>query len=71
MALEGKDAIAVCRRVAGATNPEEAHRRSIRGAFGRITQQGVWENLVHVSSDRKEARREIKLWFKGHELLRS
>lgn len=59
----GSNAVRKCRVVAGATNPEEADPNSIRGAFGRITQQGVYENIIHVSSDAKEAKREIKLWF--------
>lgn len=67
--LEGEDAIVRCRKIAGLTNPEEADPRSVRGAFGRITTYGLWENAVHVSSDPKEARREIKLWFKKSELL--
>jgi len=70
MVFEGRDAIKNCRRIAGATNPEEAHPRSIRGRFGRITTKGVYENLIHVSSDPKEAGREIKLWFKNSELLK-
>ena len=39
------------------------------GKFGRITTKGVFENLVHVSSDTREARREIDLWFRKNELL--
>ena len=70
LVLAGKDAIKKCRHLAGATNPEQAHPRSIRGKFGRITTQGLYENLVHVSSDEHEATREIKLWFKAGELIK-
>lgn len=59
----GEDAIKKCRKIAGATNPEEAAPDSIRGSYGRITTAGLFENVVHVSSDKKEAEREIKLWF--------
>lgn len=59
----GENAIKKCRRIAGATNPEEASGTSIRGSFGRITTKGLYENVVHVSSDSEEAEREIKLWF--------
>jgi nucleoside-diphosphate kinase len=59
----GEDAVRKSRDLAGATNPEEALPNSIRGAFGRITTKGVYENIVHVSSDPLEAEREIKLWF--------
>ncbi|MDE2231664.1 MAG: nucleoside-diphosphate kinase [Candidatus Omnitrophica bacterium] len=69
MVYTGKDAVAACRRIAGSTNPEEADPKSVRGKFGRVTTKGVFENLVHVSSDTKEARREITLWFKKSELL--
>jgi len=69
MVYTGDDAVAKCRRIAGATNPEEADPRSVRGKFGRVTTKGVFENLVHVSSDAKEARREIALWFKNREVL--
>jgi nucleoside-diphosphate kinase len=64
MVFQGPDAVAKCRRMAGATNPEEADPKSVRGKFGRVTTKGVFENVVHVSSDPKEARREIALWFK-------
>jgi nucleoside-diphosphate kinase len=65
---QGEDAIARMRRIAGATNPEEADPVSIRGAYGRITTKGVYENVVHCSSDTSEAEREIKLWFSPEEL---
>ena len=69
MVFTGKNAVEKCRRIAGATNPEEADPKSVRGKFGRVTTKGVYENLVHVSSDAKEARREIALWFKKGELI--
>ncbi|MCK9432092.1 MAG: nucleoside-diphosphate kinase [Candidatus Omnitrophica bacterium] len=65
----GKDAITKCRTLAGATNPEEAEATSIRGSYGRITTSGVYENVLHVSSDDTEAEREIKLWFKPEEII--
>lgn len=68
MVFTGEGAVAKCRRIAGATNPEEADPKSVRGKFGRITTKGVFENLVHVSSDPQEARREIAIWFKKREL---
>ncbi|MFA5063055.1 MAG: nucleoside-diphosphate kinase [Candidatus Omnitrophota bacterium] len=65
----GKDAIKKCRDLAGATNPEEADPTSIRGSYGRITTSGVYENVIHVSSNEDEAAREIKLWFNPDELI--
>lgn len=64
----GENAIRKLREIAGATNPEEAEPRSIRGSYGRITTKGVYENVVHCSSDPEAAEREIKLWFEPHEL---
>jgi len=65
----GKDAITKCRELAGATNPEEAEPTSIRGSYGRITTAGVYENVIHVSSNESEAEREIKLWFEPQEII--
>jgi nucleoside-diphosphate kinase len=67
---QGEDAITRMRKIAGATNPEEADPVSIRGAYGRITTKGVYENVVHCSSDTSEAEREIKLWFKPEEIAK-
>lgn len=68
MIYYGEDAIKKCRKVAGATNPEDAEPDSIRGSYGRITTAGIFENVVHVSSDRQEAEREIKLWFEPDDI---
>ncbi|MDR1196514.1 MAG: nucleoside-diphosphate kinase [Endomicrobium sp.] len=68
---QGEDAISRMRKIAGATNPEEADPVSIRGAYGRITTKGVYENVVHCSSDPAEAEREIKLWFKPEEIVKN
>jgi len=65
----GEDAIKKCRELAGATNPEEAESTSIRGSYGRITTSGVYENVIHVSSNESEAQREIKLWFDPKDII--
>lgn len=65
----GEDAITKCRQLAGATNPEAADSTSIRGSYGRITTKGLYENVVHVSSNSSEAEREIKLWFTPEEII--
>jgi nucleoside-diphosphate kinase len=65
----GEDAITKCRELAGETNPEEAEATSIRGSYGRITTSGVYENVIHVSSNEAEAEREIRLWFKPEEII--
>jgi nucleoside-diphosphate kinase len=64
----GKDAIQKVRQIAGATNPEEADPVSVRGAYGRILTSGLYENVIHASSDPNEAEREIKLWFEPEEI---
>ena len=69
MVYWGPDAIKKCRSLAGRTNPEEADSVSIRGQYSRITTSGVYENVIHVSSDAKEAEREIKLWFQPDEII--
>jgi nucleoside-diphosphate kinase len=65
----GEDAVERVRRLTGATNPEKAEPDSIRGALGRNLASGLMENVLHASSDVKEAEREIRLWFKTEELL--
>ena len=64
----GPESIRQCREIAGATNPQEADPQSVRGAFGQVTPEGIFENVVHVSSDPKEAEREIKLWFSPEQI---
>jgi nucleoside-diphosphate kinase len=66
---QGEDAIKKIRDIVGDTNPEKANPVSIRGAYGRITTSGVFENVVHASSSIEEAEKEIKLWFQPHEIV--
>lgn len=69
MVYRGPDAIKKVRDIAGATNPEEADSTSIRGAYGRITTKGVFENVIHASSSTDDSEREIKLWFQPQEIV--
>lgn len=69
MVYWGEDAIKKVRDIAGATNPEEADPTTIRGAYGRITTKGLYENVIHTSKDETEAEREIKLWFEPDEII--
>lgn len=69
MVYYGEDAIAKVRQLAGATNPEEADPTSIRGAYGRVTTKGLFENVLHASGSEAEAEREIKLWFMPDEII--
>lgn len=69
MIYYGEDAITKVRQVCGSTNPEEADPVSIRGAYGRITTKGVYENVIHSSTNKEEAEREIKLWFEPDDII--
>ncbi|WAC08120.1 MAG: nucleoside-diphosphate kinase [Thermodesulfobacteriota bacterium] len=66
---QGENAIKKIRDIVGDTNPENANPVSIRGAYGRITTAGVFENVVHASSSMENAEHEIKLWFQPNELV--
>ncbi len=65
LALEGLNAVAVCRAINGATRPEEAAPGTIRGDFALETGQ----NLVHASDSAETAAHELALWFAPFELL--
>lgn len=65
----GDEAIEKVREICGTTNPEEADSVSIRGAYGRITTSGVYENVIHASANVEDAEREIKLWFEPEEVI--
>ncbi len=59
MVLSGENAIAVVRKLNGATNPVEAEPGTIRGDYALT----IDENIVHASDAAETALREIKLWF--------
>ena len=69
MVYYGESAITKVRHLCGATNPEKADPTSIRGAYGRITSQGMYENVIHASENEPDAEREIKLWFQPDEII--
>ncbi len=64
MIIEGKEAIAVVRKMCGATNAREAEPGTIRGSFAMSVQC----NVVHASADKEAADREIKLFFTEDEI---
>ena len=61
MVVEGENAIAAFRQLAGATNPVQAATGSIRGDYAVEVQY----NIVHGSDSPESAKREIDLWFPG------
>jgi len=63
--LEGPNAIAIVRKLLGATNGQEAEPGTIRGDYGLDQQY----NLVHASDGPDTARTEIGLFFKPEEIV--
>jgi nucleoside-diphosphate kinase len=63
MVLEGDEAIAVVRRLAGPTNLLDAPAGTIRGDYAARTRL----NIVHASDSPASAEREIGLFFKSEE----
>jgi len=59
LVVEGDNAIAAFRQLAGATNPVQAATGSIRGDHAVEVQY----NIVHGSDSSESAKREIDLWF--------
>ncbi len=65
MVLEGKDAIALNRKIMGATDPKNADKGTIRGDMGI----SLDANFVHGSDSPTSAEREISLFFARTEFL--
>jgi nucleoside-diphosphate kinase len=65
LAVEGPNAIAVCREINGKTRPWEAAPGSIRGDFALE----VGQNIVHASDGQEAAQRELGIWFSPDELI--
>jgi len=74
LVLEGVNAIATVRKLVGSTEPAQAQPGTIRGDFAHITYayadaKGMSvKNLIHASSSKDDAEREIRLWFTPEEL---
>lgn len=65
MTLEGKDAVALNRKLMGATNPKEAEKGTIRAEFAK----SIDKNAVHGSDSLENAKKEIAFFFKPSEIL--
>jgi len=59
LVLSGPGAVALCRKLMGATNAAEAAPGTIRGDFGMV----VDANVVHGSDSPESAEREIAIFF--------
>jgi nucleoside-diphosphate kinase len=64
--LEGENAIAVNRKLMGATNPKEADPGTIRADFA----ESIDANAVHGSDSAASAEREINYFFTADEIFR-
>jgi len=65
IALAGKDAIAIARKMMGATFGSKAEPGTIRGDLGVSNSF----NLIHGSDSAESAKRELGLFFKAEELI--
>ena len=59
LVLAGEDAVAIARKLMGATNPKEAAPGTIRGDFGLVMDA----NVIHGSDSPASAEREIAIFF--------
>ena len=63
--LKGNDAIALYRKIIGATNPANAEAGTIRAEFA----VNIEKNSVHGSDSNESAEREISIFFAKSEIL--
>ena len=63
--LEGEDAVALNRKVMGATNPKDAEEGTIRRAFA----ESIESNSDHGSDSLDNARIEIDFFFSADEIV--
>jgi nucleoside-diphosphate kinase len=63
VSVEGTQAVAAIRALAGATDPVKAAPGTIRGDLGRDWGTGEIMNIVHVSDSPESGEREVALWF--------
>ncbi len=74
MAIQGVDAIENVRKIVGETESKSAIPGTIRGDFSHVSFKYADEkeipvkNLVHASSDKEDAKRELKIWFSVDEI---
>lgn len=74
MVFEGIDAVALVRKMVGATEPKSAAPGTIRGdyahvSYGYADEKGISiKNVIHASGDKEDAEKEVKLWFTEDEI---
>lgn len=74
MVFEGVEAVALIRKLVGATEPKSADPGTIRGDYSHMSfgyadaeAKGI-PNLIHASGDVAEAKQEISHWFSDDEM---
>lgn len=77
MVLEGVEAVALVRKMAGTTEPKSAPSGTIRGDYAHMSfgyadsrKTGI-PNIIHASGDLDEAKEEISHWFTEEEIYDS
>ncbi len=65
LVLEGKDCVAVVRKMCGATSGRDAELGTIRGDFS----MSIQVNTIHASGSVEEAKAEVKRFFSENEIL--
>jgi nucleoside-diphosphate kinase len=74
LVLEGIEAIALVRKMVGATEPKSSPPGTIRGdyahvSYGYADAKGIGiKNLIHASANADDAKKEVPLWFTANEL---
>ena len=73
--LEGVEAVALARKMVGATEPKSALPGTVRGDYAHMSFAHADENdagipnLLHASGDAEEAKIEIAHWFSENEIF--
>lgn len=75
MVWEGMNAVGVIKKITGSTEPLSSDVGTIRGDYtidsyeiADIDNRAV-RNLIHASSSKKDAEKEIKVWFRPKEIF--
>lgn len=74
MVVRGIRAVEVVRKIVGHTSPKQAEPGTIRGDYAHVSldyadkRDVASKNLIHASGSKKEAEKEIELWFKDEEI---
>lgn len=65
MAIEGEEAVALVRKLAGNTNPLESSPGTIRGDYSA----DIENNIIHTSDAPETAKRELEIYFDENEFI--